>query len=47
MPSVPNYRPYCALRDPKQWESLRDLEEPPCETPTKVKVAVNSPTKPN
>ncbi|CAE7502123.1 LPAL2 [Symbiodinium sp. CCMP2456] len=27
MPSVPNYRPYCALRDPKQWESLHDLED--------------------
>jgi len=27
MPSTPNYRPYCALRDPKQWETLDDLKK--------------------
>ena len=25
MPDSPNYRPYCAMRDPKQWDSLAEL----------------------
>lgn len=27
MPNAPNYRPYCALRDPKAWKSLSEAEE--------------------
>ncbi|CAE7189833.1 unnamed protein product, partial [Symbiodinium pilosum] len=27
MPSTPNYRPYCALRDPQQWQTLDDLKK--------------------